>query len=72
MPSSAVVTAKIGPGNTLTTKTFNDVRNFWFNLEAKILTITYGPNYVVVNLDINADTTFTLVLTAGNYVLTVS
>ena len=68
--SSAVITAKIGTANTVTAATYTGLKSFEFDLVAQTLELVCDVGRPI--FDIKADTTFTLVLTTGNYVLTVS
>jgi hypothetical protein len=66
MANRAVITAKIGPAEAVTALVINNLNSAIFDFVA--LTVSLNGNIY----DIAACTTFTLVLTAGVYVLTIS
>jgi hypothetical protein len=70
MPSTATVTAKIGPAQSLTATVFNNVTSFNFDVVAKVLTVV--ANGITTMMDINAATTVTCTIATGNFTLTVS
>lgn len=74
MASTATITAKVGIGASLTAQVFNNVTSFSFDLVNKILNLEYNNDGAVrrLQIDINASTTFTLTLAAGNYTLTIT
>lgn len=72
---TAVVTAKSGPGNTLTAASFTGLAGFLFSADRKMLYLNKSGDVQTppeVELDIAAATTFTLVLANNVYTLTVT
>ncbi len=69
---NAIISAKVGPGITNTTLPIADVKNFTLDFENQTLHLVYSGLKRDQYWDISADTTYTLVLTAGNFVLTVA
>ena len=74
MPSTATVTCKIGPGNTLTTKLFSNVTSYHLDAPNEVLTLAYNDSMGqhIVDLDVSAGTTWTLTVSGNNYTLTVT
>lgn len=74
MPStaSATVTGKIGPGNTLTAAVYGGITEFAFVPGSSLF--KYSLDGIWHQVDINAATTITIVLSAaaGNYTITIS
>lgn len=74
MPSNktlaATVSGKTGPGNTVTAALMAPLRSVCFNTD-NVLEITDKNGYVS-HIDIAAATTFTVTVSGGNYVVTVS
>lgn len=70
MASSATITAKVGPGNTVTALALSNVTEIKLNCESKVLTISQGST--VNEFDVNASSTYTLTVSSGNFSLTVT
>jgi len=70
MPSTATVTAKIGPGVTATAIVISGVTSFGIDTTNEILTIV--ANGVTQQYDITAATTITCTVSGNSYTLTVS
>lgn len=71
MPNTATVTGKIGPGYSATTLQFSNVSGVEYKFDSKVVTIKHdGNNWT--DIDISAATTVTMVLTAGNWAVTIS
>lgn len=71
--STATVTGVTGPGKALTAKVFQRVAGADFNFQNNVLRINFvDANKGPLEVDIAADTTFTLTVTAGVYALTVT
>ena len=71
MPSTATVTSKTGPGQTVTVLVINNVREANFALALKsILVVTNDLG--IKEFDINATTTITFTIAVGVGTLTVS
>lgn len=70
--STATVTGKVGPGDTLTAAVFTGVKSFSVDTEQGILTLVsdQGPNPLAV--DISAAATFTVTISSGVYTITIS
>lgn len=71
-PNSAAftVTGKNGPGLTVTSRLFTNVQSFTVDVVKGMLTM--NQNGADVQVAINTATTFTVVITAGNYTVTIS
>jgi hypothetical protein len=70
MPGTATITAKAGPGLTVTAQVFPGLSYFSINTDTKIIELV--SNGITKQLDINAATTYTLTVSAGVYTLTIS
>lgn len=71
MPSIATVTAKAGPGLTVTAQVFTGVTLFTLNTDSEVLELV--SNGRTLQLDVGAATTYTLTVVApNNYTLTIS
>lgn len=73
--SRVTYTGRIGPGVTLTSKVFNDVKNFSMDFVKRVLTITYMLNneQLTTELDISgASMTLTDTITANDHVIAIS
>jgi hypothetical protein len=72
LPSKVVFTGPLGPGNTLTTFTFNNVKGVNVDLFESILDITFttGPQHEY--LDISAISTFTVSIATSVATFTLS
>lgn len=68
--ATLTVTGKTGAGLTMTAQVFTGVTSYNVNAATHLLSIVQGP--VVTQVDINAATTFTTTITAGNYAVTIS
>lgn len=67
-------TGVIGPGTSLTTKLFDDVRNFSIDYDEQTITINYGPrgNVKQAIVSLAGTTTFTYTITGGIATITIS
>lgn len=74
MPSTATVTGKVGPGVTLTTVVFQNVKFFSIDTDNEVLDIVYnnGDGQRRTQVDIAADTTITCTVSGNTYTLTIS
>lgn len=71
MAHKITVTGKIGPGNTITSLVFNDVKSFFLDLirgQAQIEQI----NNQITNIDIDGTTTLTDTIAAKQHTIVVS
>jgi len=71
-PASVVYTGTIGPGLTVTAKTFSNVVEFGVDFVENTVRIKYDGGLSIAYLDYSVITTFTWVITAGVPVLTIS
>jgi hypothetical protein len=71
MANQVTVTGKVGPGLTATTVLITDVVEFKVENLKKVLTVTQADGRVRA-FDIAADTTFTVTVSSGTYVVAVS
>ncbi len=70
MPSTATITAKIGPGLTATAQVINNVSSFTIDTDKELLTVVSGS--VTTQYDIAAATTILCTVSGNNYTLTIS
>jgi len=68
--SQVTVTAKAGPGLTVTAQVITDVISFNFDTVNELLTVTTLKG--INNYDITAVTTITLTVSGSNYTLTLT
>lgn len=66
----ATVTAKAGPGNTLTAGSFTNLKSLRFDTDNMLEVVDQSDK--VLNLDISAATTFTVTVSSGNYTVVIS
>jgi hypothetical protein len=76
MPSTLTFTGPIGPGNSLTSKVFNNVIRADWRLKDKVLEVEQSSdnpqgNYIT-ELDVRSITTVTHTISAGDHTITVS
>ena len=71
MASTATVSGKVGPGNTITSQVFSNVTNVAFQLGG-ISNLRVNSDSGISYIDISADTTVTATLSSGNLTITVS
>ena len=77
MAANVTVTGKAGPGLTLTAAVFTNVMNFTIstgsaNNSAQMLILAFADGRPIQYVAIGAATTFTVVLTAGTFAVTIS
>lgn len=75
MPSQLTYTGKIGPGNTLTSKVFPDVRMMAFDFDKRVLQVNYyqGSEPEEVHLDMAGGTvTLTDTIAANQHTIVIS
>lgn len=65
MPSTATVTAKAGPGLTVTAASFTDVQQFNLALAGKSVLTIVDAQKGTKEFDINATTTLTATIASG-------
>lgn len=70
MPSTATITGKIGPGDALTAFVFTPLHSFSLDCDTGILQV--NANGRITDVDVSAQTTLTLTVSAGVYTLTIS
>lgn len=68
--NTATITAKIGPGNTVTSLVRTNFTRAYFDLVQQTLALYYGET--VEYYDIAAATTFTMTVSSGVYTIAVS
>lgn len=74
MSGTATITGKIGPGATLTTQVFNNLKFFSIDTDNEVLELVYnnGAGQLRTQIDIGADTTITCTVSGSTYTLTIS
>lgn len=72
MPSTLTYTGTTGPGMTLTTQVFNDVTEYTFKVDRKVLMITWGIPSQISHLSLLPGQTITHTLVGGNHTVTVA
>jgi len=74
MPSTATITAKTGIAASLTAAVFQNVTFISLDPVNKVLIIEYnnGDGIRRMQIDVNASTTYTLTVSAGNFTLTIT
>jgi hypothetical protein len=74
MPGTATVTGVIGPGRAITAQVYNNVSFFSLVTKDEILHIEYdnGMGKQIAQIDVGAQTTWTLTVTGSTYTLTVA
>lgn len=74
MPGTATITGKTGGGVTLTAAVFRNVSFFSLDTANEMLAITYdnGDGQKIINIDVSAQTTWTLTVSGNTYTLTVT
>jgi hypothetical protein len=71
--SQVTVTGKIGPGQTLTSKVFTNVKTFSINTATAVLELISNDNPSSFFIDLNAATTMTVTLVSPtNYTVVIS
>lgn len=71
MPSTAIVTAKTGPGQTVTAYSLPNVIRISLDTINKLLFVTTSDD-TRHDFDVSAATTYTLTVSSGNFTLTVT
>ena len=69
---SATVTAKVGPGNTLTAVVIKNITKFDFDVANQKFIYEVGDQINTLDISLATTVTCTLSAAAGNYTLTVS
>ena len=72
MTGTATVTAKTGPGVSVTSKVFNDVTGFDVQLERDVIFITHGSPSIIEQFSLTGVTTFTVSISGTVYTITIS
>lgn len=67
---NATVTAKIGPGLTLTTQAINGCSGMFYDYANQVIKFFLGTTEIAI--DVSANTTFTQTFSNGVYTITVS
>jgi len=74
MPGTATVTGVIGPGRAVTAQVYQNVSLFSLVTKDEILQIEYdnGMGKQIAQIDVGAQTTWTLTVSGNTYTLTVA
>jgi hypothetical protein len=67
---NATVTAKIGPGLSLTTAAINGLTSLYYDYVNQVVKLFLGTQEMVI--DVSANTTFTQTFSGGVYTITIS
>jgi len=74
MPGTATVTGTIGPGRAIAAQVYNNVSSINLVTKDEMLTIEYdnGMGRQLAQIDVGAQTTWTLTVSGNTYTLTVA
>jgi hypothetical protein len=72
MPSKATVSTALGPGRTLSSMVFNDVKKFDWVIDKNTIELVYGTDNRIVWLDAVGLSSVTHTIASGTHTITIS